>query len=346
MDDIARESARDRRDLFLTGASKLGLTPTIVEKDFWVCWLLKRVFSLSGFEGAFVFKGGTSLSKVYNAIERFSEDVDLVWDRKSLGFGAEKDPLGEDVSQTKAEKQLIPDLKEMAKSVMREQFLPTLAEAVRDHLNTDNWVVEIEDNEQQLTVLFSYPRVSGFHSAYIKPHVKLELVPLSEPVPSADALVKPYLANAIGEAFTDPDVPLRHILATRTFWEKATILHMYHHYPEEKPFGARFSRHYYDIFRLVQTGHANTAIADPELLRSVVRHKKRFYRSGPAKYDEAATGRLCLVPATTRIEALQADYDGMSEMFFGSPPPLEDILATLREIETIVNNKMAPKATE
>src|SRR5687768_5181647 len=115
MDDVARLPDTDRRDLFLAGASAFGRSPAIIEKNFWVCWMLKRLFSLPGFEGAFVFKGGTCLSKVYNVIDRFSEDVDLVWDREFLGFGGEKDPGGAGVSQTRAEKVLIPELIEVSK---------------------------------------------------------------------------------------------------------------------------------------------------------------------------------------------------------------------------------------
>ena len=124
MNDVARLPDADRRDLFLAGAAALGLAPAIIEKDFWVCWLLKRVFSLPGFEGAFVFKGGTCLAKVYNAIDRFSEDVDLVWNRELLGFGGKRDPGAEGVSQTRAEKVLIPELIEASKALLKGQFVP------------------------------------------------------------------------------------------------------------------------------------------------------------------------------------------------------------------------------
>jgi hypothetical protein len=208
------------------------------------------------------------------------------------------------------------------------------------------WGIEIQEEEDQPAVRFRYPRVRGVVSKYVKPYVLLELVPRSEPVPSGGATIRPYMFNAVGRAFQDPDVRVRHITVSRAFWEKATILHMYYHFPEGKRFGERFSRHYYDTFRLLRTGHFEEALKDLDLLRSVVRHKKRFYRSGPAKYDDAAAGKLCLVPPDARLEVLRADYAAMNEMFFGTPPPFHEIIAALREIEARVNPLMSPKPTE
>src|SRR5438270_9107948 len=93
MDDIARLPVTDRVDLFTGAARRRGLTLEIIEKDFWVCWSLKRLFTLKDPPAGLLFKGGTSLSKVFNVIERFSEDVDLSFDRAALGFGGANDPL-------------------------------------------------------------------------------------------------------------------------------------------------------------------------------------------------------------------------------------------------------------
>ena len=178
-------------------------------------------------------------------------------------------------------------------------------------MGREGWEVSIQEDDSQPAVLFRYPGAKGLASAYVRPHVLLELVPRSDPVPNTEATIRPYLHDGVTSVLKAPDVRVRHITVARTFWEKATILHMCHHYPEGKPFGDRYARHYYDTFRLFRGGHAAQAVGDLELLRAVVRHKKRFYRSGPAKYDEAAAGGLRLVPPDTRMEALRADYAGM-----------------------------------
>src|SRR5271155_5840628 len=95
--------ASDRRDLFIEAAARLGMNPAIVEKDFWVCWILKRLFSKPGLQSQMVFKGGTSLSKVYGLIDRFSEDIDLILDWRLLGYGIGEGSSGENaaVSRTR-----------------------------------------------------------------------------------------------------------------------------------------------------------------------------------------------------------------------------------------------------
>src|SRR4051794_10678327 len=125
MDDVARLPAGDRADLFAAAAGRRGLSAAIMEKDFWVCWALKRVFTFSDPPAGLLFKGGTSLSKVYGAIERFSEDVDLSFDRADLGFGGTQDPLH--AATGKKRKHGVEALAETCQRVIRDVFLPELA---------------------------------------------------------------------------------------------------------------------------------------------------------------------------------------------------------------------------
>src|ERR1700675_2269675 len=127
MDDVARLPAGDRADLFSATAGKRGLRQEIIEKDFWVCWSLKRLFLLPDPPAGFIFKGGTSLSKVFNAIERFSEDVDLSFDRAGLGFGGASDPLN--ATTGKRRKQGLEALTEACQRAIQERLLPQLVAA-------------------------------------------------------------------------------------------------------------------------------------------------------------------------------------------------------------------------
>src|SRR5271157_5472466 len=124
MDDIARLPAADRADLFVVTGTGRGLTSAMIEKDFWVCWTLKRLFTLSDPPAGLLFKGGTSLSKVFGVIKRFSEDVDLSFDRAGLGFGGESDPLNARTS--KRRKHGLEALTETCQRLIRERLLPEL----------------------------------------------------------------------------------------------------------------------------------------------------------------------------------------------------------------------------
>lgn len=342
MDDVARLPVGDRRDLFAAAAARRALLPAIVEKDFWVCWTLKRVFALPDPPAHLLFKGGTSLSKVFGAIERFSEDVDLSFDRADLGFGEDKDPLAAD--SRKKKKRLVDDLAAACQVAIRDRLLPQLAAAFAAALGAPagrGWDVELDpaDPDGQ-TVLFHYPATdppAGGEPAYLRPAVRLELGARSDPWPSADTTVTPYVAEEFPDQFREPMAAVRVLSVERTFWEKATILHLWHHAPVGKDFKDRLSRHYYDLARLYETGIGAAALSDPALLLAVAEHKDTFFPAAWAKYDEAKPGSLRLVPPEARLAALADDYRKMREMFFSEPPPFAAIIATLRDLEARIN---------
>ena len=163
MDDVARWPAADRADLFTVVANERGdMNAEVVEKDFWVCWVLRRLFTLTDAPAGMIFKGGTSLSKVFNAIGRFSEDVDLSFDRADLGFGGDNDP-GRAPSK-KQTKQRLKMLKEACQTVIRDRFLRQLADAVGEALDDpDQRTWKLETDQEDLdcqAILFHY--ATGF----------------------------------------------------------------------------------------------------------------------------------------------------------------------------------------
>ena len=259
MDDMARWSPADRADLFTAVANERGdMIAAIVEKDFWVCWILRRLFTLKDAPAGMIFKGGTSLSKVFNAIGRFSEDVDLSFDRADLGFGGDNDP-GRAPSK-KQTRQRLKLLKEACQAVIRDRFIPQLAAAIGAALRDTaghGWKLETDqDDPDGQTVLFHYP--SGFATpgplgaAYIPPVVRLEMGARSDHWPAEDAIVTPYAAEQFPTKFQNPTSTVRVLAAERTFWEKATILHAWYHSRPDKPLRDRQSRHYYDLVKLFE----------------------------------------------------------------------------------------------
>lgn len=342
MDEIARLPLSDRVYLFTAVSRRRGLTPTIIEKDFWVCWTLKRLFTLPNPPAGLLFKGGTSLSKVFGIIERFSEDLDLSFDRVGLGFGGDNDPLN--APSGKKRKLILEGLTKACKFVIQERLLPQLIDSFSTFLDTpsaSNWSLELaEDDPDGQTLLFNYPTEQQDHSsipAYIQSAVRMEIGARSDHWPAMDATVEPYAAEDFPDIFKEAGCKVRVLAAGRTFWEKATVLHMWHHAPEDKKFRDRQSRHYYDVVRLYGHKLGKAAIKDIGLLLKVALHKEVFFPAAWARYTEAKPGTLRLVPPEARLPELEQDYRKMREMIFGKTPAFKDLLDVLRQMETEIN---------
>jgi len=342
MDDVARLPLTDRIDLFAEVARRRGLTPAVIEKDFWVCWALKRLFSLPDPPAGLLFKGGTSLSKVFGIIERFSEDVDLSFDRSGLGFGGESDPLN--ATSGKKRKHGLEALTETCQRVIRERLLPQLAESFSSALGeppSAAWGMELaEDDPDGQTLLFYYPteeRADDDEPAYIRSAVRMEIGARSDHWPAIEATVASYAAEDFPHVFKETGCKIHVLAAERTFWEKVTVLHMWHHAPADKKFRDRQSRHYYDVVRLYEHDLGKAAIKDTELLLKVARHKEVFFPAAWARYADAKPGTLRLVPPDARLPELEQDYRKMQEMIFGEAPAFERLLDTLHRIEAEIN---------
>ena len=344
MDKVAILSADDRAALFgETGAAR-GVATTIIEKDFWVCWTLKRLFGLpENAAASLVFKGGTSLSKAFGIIRRFSEDIDLSFDRVDLGYTGDRDPENEGISR-KRSGQLIDDLVGDVEKHVAENLLPALRAAIVEQLGEPSrgeWSLAIDaDDAQSLNfhypVALPAPQYQGM--AYITPRVKLELGARGDPWPAERKVIRSYAADEFPDFFENPDATVMVLSARRTFWEKATALHAEAHRPAESATPQYFSRHYYDLAMLLDSDEGRAAATDLELLATVAKHKSTFFRSGWASYDTARPGSLRLMPGEARIKDLRADYRAMAPMMFDdSPPSFNDILSRIEKFQEAIN---------
>lgn len=339
MDGFARLPEQERRLYFEQTGARLGMAAPLIEKDFWVCWTLRRLFSLDEFGDHLTFKGGTTLSKVYHVIERFSEDVDVAIERGFLGFGGANEP--EEGPTGKQQQRRVVRLAEACRVAIKDRLLPQLRQAVASALGGDvahTLTLDPADPDQQ-TVRFQYPlAITGKLFPYFTASVKIEFGARSDHFPVEDAAVKPYLWDVFPQAFSVPETSVRVLAAARTFWEKVTILHMLHHLPENKTVAPRMSRHYYDVFRLSQGPLWEQALASIDLLERVAVFKSVFFKAAWAKYEEARRGTLRLVPAKHTIGVLSRDYEEMQPMFFRDPPTFEAILEHLARIEQKINS--------
>jgi hypothetical protein len=341
MDRVAQAVPADRADLFRSAAAALRpeRSPAIIEKDFWVCWTLHRLYDVLKFRPELIFKGGTSLSKAYNAIERFSEDVDLSLNRRHLGFTGGRDPEKEGISK-KEQKRRIDALVAACQDAVRERLMPKLQADFASVIGRKGWLVELDAADAQ-TVIFTYPRSepAGRLPEAIRPAVRLELGARSDDWPAEDREIRSYAAEAFPAAFQTAGC-LAHVLdARRTFWEKATLLHAEFHRPAGDTAADRLSRHYYDVYQLSRHKIGRQALERVTLLDRVVAHKRLFFASAWAHYETAARGSFRLVPPAQRTAALRADYGHMREMIFGDAPAWEEIMRGLGQLEDRINGK-------
>lgn len=325
MDIIASLSDKERGDLFRETASRMLTTNAIVEKDFWVVWTLDKLFSHEKLGEILMFKGGTSLSKVFGLIERFSEDIDLIlnWDLLT-----KEDPY--DKRSRNQQNKFNVEINEKAKIYIKDELLPIVSEILQPYCKC-----KIEDDGFSISI--QYPAL--FSDTALLPHILLEIGPLALWLPSGSFKITSFAAIEFPQKFTRSSCKVNAILAKRTFWEKATILHQEANRAEDKRISLRHSRHYYDLAMMANSDVKNKALADLDLLTGVVKFKQRFYTCAWAQYEEAKVGTLKLFPPEFRHKELKEDYKSMQNMIFGKRLDFDEIISILKELEYEINLK-------
>jgi hypothetical protein len=325
MNKIALLATQRRNELFRETARMMHTTEAIVEKDFWVVWTLDKIFADAHLGKILKFKGGTSLSKVYDLIGRFSEDIDLILDWREVIPG---DPYEKRTNN----KQNIfnENTNEAAQTYIRETLLPVISELLAPICTC---AIDVDDPH---SINITYP--SAFEDSYLRPQILLEIGPLASWTPSDVFAISSFAAQKFPQVFEQPSCRVDTILAERTFWEKATILHQEANRTEDKPLPLRHARHYYDLAMMVRSGVKAKAFARLDLLEAVVQFKQRFYPSGWAKYEEAKIGTLKLLPPEFRHDELRKDYTAMQNMIFEKNLSFEEIFETLEALEREINS--------
>lgn len=339
MDSVAVLVPKDRSELFIEVSARMGLLPIIVEKDFWVCWALHQLSHVAGSTHPVIFKGGTSLSKAYHIISRFSEDIDLAFHRSAFGFDEERFTK----ESRAAKRRRVTALKTDCATYIGDTYKPKLETVYENILGKDNWSIEIDSNDpDRQTLLFHYPRClkdSDYTDiTYIKPAVRLELGSTSDHKPSSKEDISPFAAEQFPNYFNHPTTSVTVLSGERTFWEKLTILHAEYHRPDINYPKPRLSRHYYDSIMIYRNAIGKTAIKNIALLETVANHKDSFFPAAWARYNLAKSGTLKLVPGNKLTKWLRKDYKDMEEMIFKETPTFDEIVTELEEMENIINS--------
>lgn len=338
MESFAQSSSADRRLIFEQAAAARQMSPQLLEKDFWVCWTLKQLFSLPTIGEHLIFKGGTSLSKIFKIIERFSEDIDVSIDRSFLGFGGDNEP--EAGGSNKEKQRRVDALKNACQQKIARELQPALDSLIRSKVKAgEAWSLRNDASDPGgQTLLFDFPSAwPATQSGYVRKAVKIEMGARADHWPCEARPITPYIAEEFPQALPDANCMVKVLSAERTFWEKATILHAEFHRPPDKALPDRFSRHYCDFYELIRKGVAKTAVGRLELLARVIQHKSLFFKSSWARYGEATRGTLKIMPPEQRLAPLRDDYRKMDEMFFGTPPEFNAMIESLRKWESDFN---------
>ena len=321
-------SVNDRRYSLTVVSDRCGREAHLLEKDIWVVQTLSVLFS-TPFANDLVFKGGTSLSKAYDAIRRFSEDVDITYDIRAFApefAGHEEEPLPPTRSQ---EQRWTRTIRARLAEWTKAQALPV----IQERLTGSGWDAEVRADADAIYIGYT-PLFDGY--GFVKPEVKLEFGARSTGEPRERRTVVCDAAKYLPDLMLPTASPFV-MLVERTFWEKATSMHVF--CKRERGRGDRLSRHWHDLVRLDDAGYADTALADRKLARAVALHKSVFFREKDAggswiNYQEAVTGGLQLVPTGGARGLLADDYARMvqSGMLLGDEEKFDDILGRCEDI--------------
>lgn len=313
-----------------TGITK-GLPAFVIEKDWWVCILLKAIFQ-SQYADSIIFKGGTSLSKAYSLIDRFSEDIDLIIDRHLLGF----DDLN---SGTKIKK-----LRKAAGSFIINEFREELIHQL-DELGIERELYEIryndhvDDTSDPNTLEVYYHSVVPVSNPYIEQRVLLELGARSLTEPAETKSIISLIDEKYKDLpFTEGEFNVQVVVPRRTFIEKVLLLHEEFSKPIDKIRTDRLTRHLYDLDKMMDAGYGEKAISDDELFETIVQHRKTVTSLRGLDYSNHEKGKLRIIPPDEVISKWKEDYKVMQEnMIVGNSLGWDELLKRIKQIENIFN---------
>lgn len=327
----------EKKDLFTAGASRTGLPSYVLEKDYYVTLVLKLLFEklkpnhTGKSSTPFMFKGGTTLSKVFQCIDRMSEDIDLSLDMKFLGH-----PEPEGGEKNTPRKKRVEKLNSAAADNVSSVLAPFLLEEL-EQIHSD-FSVKVMPNGLDIEIF--YPQLfQAPAGGYIRPRVLLECGGKAGLEPSDTHTVTPMVLEGLGVQHDDSCI-VDVLGCDRTFFEKLTALHEINHRGAAS-LGERQSRHIYDVIAIHEQNPE--FVENQDLLAKVVDHKQKYFKREAAKWNEAVPGSLNIMPKGEVAKALEEDWEKMGVMFPGDLPwAFADMMQRLKAISDQVNG---PKAS-
>ena len=323
-------SDEDKKGIFQETADRLLLSEEAVEKDWWVVNTLALIFQMDC-ASSLIFKGGTSLSKGWNLIQRFSEDIDLVLDRNFLGFEG-------DLSKSEIRRMRKKSFQFLT-TTFTEQLATRFIETGFDNVSVKFRKVENQDQDPTIIEIY-YPLLFANKDAYINPGVLVEV--------GCRSLKEPFSLRTFGtlaseifndKPYTDKVITIPVVNPERTFLEKIFLLHEEFQKQPDKIRTARLSRHLYDIEKLMHTKYAEIALTDVDLYNTIVNHRSKYTAIGGIDYSKHNPGNIRFIPPVDLLSKWEADYDVMmNTMLYGEILTFQEVIERLTSLQSKINS--------
>jgi len=335
MNDFLKLSKTEQIRHINEAVFSLNLPPEAIEKDIWVTAVLRSLFALP-YSEHISFKGGTSLSKCWNVIERFSEDVDIAINREYFGFFGETFTI----------KQISKNLRKACCKFCRNtlQFDLTkqmIADGIDENMFsvsmniTDVTTIDPEKIFIEYKSLFADKQLD---SSYIKPIVVLEINGRSMKEPLESVEIKSFIDETFaGKSFADKAFAVSVVAPERTFLEKICLLHEEFSKQDERIRVNRMSRHLYDIARMLDTQIAEKALNNTDLYKSIIAHRRMFIAMKNFDYDTLNPATINIIPPEFVIAEWEEDYNKMQTMIYGEYIPFNKLIDKIKQLNEKIN---------
>lgn len=334
MDKFAQLSKEDRETVITDVAQQRGISEGIIEKDFWVSFVLEYLYEKSEFSDKLAFKGGTSLSKVFGIIDRFSEDIDIVlhWDLVNIDY---EEPWNDRSKSKQKEYVISMDIK--SRDFIEKTLLDFLEENFKKVIS-EEFTLTIEDDN---SISFFYPK--SFEEKAILSKIRLEIGPVAAWTPVKKYYIKPIISDYYPNLFNKVEIEVLATEINRTFWEKITIIHKEANRTNGY-FPLRYSRHYYDVYKIYDSTEFSNIIKSLNLLEQVIKFNNKFFYIAFAQYDQILEGELKIHPEDNFLAELKRDYADMQSMIYDKEvPSFDDIMEGLNSMKDIINKLIKNK---
>lgn len=326
----------DERNLYCRQAAErmeIPLPAAVIEKDFWVCWILNLLNEIPELKGNITFKGGASLSKAWGLIERFSEDIDIAVNRKVFG---QQPPYGaEDATSNTQRKTRLEALEDKSASFIVDVLLPILQKKIEVHLDPIEFTLKPIQKGKEVNIEFEYPGTLKNELGGLLPVVLIELVPRADEIPNEERKITPIIYEVFEDLLGPGSFSFSTLAPERTFLEKLLFIHEtlegFNKGSERK------SRHYYDLFRLYNSGVFERIKNNRELLQMVVEHRQTFFRYNTLDYKGILCNGVRVLPAKESWTDWRGDYSRTAAMIYKVIPSFEELLSFAEQFENEFN---------